>query len=111
MVLRIQISFKTIKLGERKEDLRVIELSENTQTSSKERVYFYALKLGSSTEKKNERNFTTSSKTIALQTKWETPTKTKDQDGGAATESITSPGMPTTPTGISTGREKYRMLP
>ena len=35
MVLRIQISFKTIKLGERKEDLAAIELSENTQTSFK----------------------------------------------------------------------------
>ena len=32
MVVGIQTSFKTIKLGERKEDLTVIELSENTQT-------------------------------------------------------------------------------
>ena len=59
MVVRIQISFKTIKLGEGKEDLTAIELSENTQTSfktinrRKERVYFYGLKVNSSTEKKN----------------------------------------------------------
>ena len=51
MVVRIQISTGTIKLGEGKEDLTVIKLSENTQTSfktinlQKERVYFYRLKV------------------------------------------------------------------
>ena len=60
MVVRTQISFKTIKLGEGKEDLTAIELRvENTQTSfktinwRKERVYFYGLKLSSGTGKKN----------------------------------------------------------
>ena len=118
-------STETWEFESKEDHLTVIKLSENTHTSSKERVYFYGLKLSSSTSKDElenrlenteccdnlRENYFFQDHPHSRNKRWgkiKTRSKMKSPPPPRASP---APVMPTTLTGTSAWREKHGTLP